>query len=174
MMQTVYIGLGTNVGDRWEHLSLAVDALGRLGDPTTLQVSPIYETPPMGPEGQDSYLNAVASLLTTSPPGVLLDELGRIEHAAGRAPRDQRVKWGPRELDLDLLLYDDQIIQSEGLTVPHPEMHHRWFVLRPLADLAPRVLHPVFGKTIEQLLAELDNDAAGAAPGRAVGMLAGR
>jgi 2-amino-4-hydroxy-6-hydroxymethyldihydropteridine diphosphokinase len=131
-MPSVYLGLGSNLGDRKAHLASAVASLGYLG--SIEAGSPIYETVPVGGPDQGSYLNAVVKLETELSPGHLLDDLLEIEIAAGRV-RDE--KWGPRTLDLDILTYDDERIDEPGLTVPHPEMRNRRFVLMPLADVAP-------------------------------------
>jgi 2-amino-4-hydroxy-6-hydroxymethyldihydropteridine diphosphokinase len=131
-MPSVYLGLGSNIGDRESHLVSAVASLGDLG--SIEAGSPIYETVPVGGPDQRSYLNAVVKFATELSPGILLDGLLEIEIAAGRV-RDE--KWGPRTLDLDILTYDDERIDEPGLTVPHPEMRNRRFVLMPLADVAP-------------------------------------
>jgi 2-amino-4-hydroxy-6-hydroxymethyldihydropteridine diphosphokinase len=125
-----FIGLGSNVGDRLGYLRRAVSALRALGE---VRVSSVYETDPVGPP-QDPFLNAVASLETVLAPHDLLVALKKIEADLGRIPRE---RWGPREIDLDLLLYGDETIDAPDLTVPHPEMTKRGFVLVPLVELAP-------------------------------------
>ena len=132
-MATAYVALGSNIGDRWSHLR---HALGRLRDLSpALRGSPVYETAPVGgPAGQGSYLNAVVEIQTDLAPRVLLDALLGIEQEQGRI-REER--WGPRTLDLDLLWYDGATIKEQGLSVPHPEIRNRQFVLAPLVDLAP-------------------------------------
>ncbi len=129
-MTQAFIGIGSNVGDRLEFLRRAVDALRELG---RVRTSSVYETDPVGPP-QDAFLNAVASLETALRPHDLLAALKRIEAELGRIPRE---RWGPREIDLDLLLYGDETIDEPGLSVPHPEMTKRGFVLVPLVEVAP-------------------------------------
>jgi 2-amino-4-hydroxy-6-hydroxymethyldihydropteridine diphosphokinase len=125
-----FLGLGSNVGDRHAHLRAAVDAL-----PDVAAVSPVYETDPVGgPEGQDPYLNCVVMLLTDRTPRQLLSLCRELEAAAGRL-RGER--WGPRTLDVDVLLVGDMVVDDPDLRVPHPRMRERAFVLVPLADIAP-------------------------------------
>lgn len=150
------IGIGTNLGDRRAHLELATRELRHLPATDTVHLSPTYETEPVGPGEQGRFLNAAAAIETTLPPGELLGHLLRIERLAGR---EREVKWGPRTLDLDLLLYDDRIIETEDLTLPHPHMHERWFVLKPLNDIAPEAIHPTLGKTVRELLTEVEEEA---------------
>lgn len=130
-MPTAFLALGSNLGDRMAHLASAMRSLGALGTVTT--GSPVYETAPVGGPAQGSYLNAVVSLDTEMSPTGLLDGLVGIETAAGRV-HDQR--WGPRTLDLDILTYGDETVDEPGLTIPHPGIRHRRFVLAPLADVA--------------------------------------
>ena len=154
--QTALLGLGSNLGDRAAHLRAACAALGSLTGCSELVASPVYETPPMGPQDQGCYLNMVVSLQTTLAPRELLEALHGIEADLGRAPRQDRRHWGPREIDIDLLLLGDTVIDEPGLTVPHPGMAERWFVLKPLADLAPDAVHPVLSKTVAELLAAVE------------------
>ena len=160
-----FIGLGSNVGDRAVHLRTAATALGQLAATHLVARSRVYQTPPVGPADQAPYFNAALHLQTVMEPLELLAAMRCIEAEAGRPPAEKRRHWGPRVLDLDLLLYGDAVIDMPGLRVPHPRMVQRWFVLRPLADLAPERVHPVLGRTIGQLLAELealgDDPAAG-------------
>lgn len=151
-MARVFIGIGSNVGDRHAHLALTRRALGALPDTRVVGFSEAYETEPVGPVEQGKFLNAAAEIETSLSPQQLLTQLHAIEQQAGRPPEQHRVKWGPRPLDLDILWYDGQVIRTGSLEVPHPRMHERWFVLKPLADLDPNLLHPQLGKTVGQLL----------------------
>ena len=155
-MLSVFVGVGSNLGDRRSHVRSAHRALEKLSPTGKVDLSPIYETDPVGPAPQGKYLNAVARLETTLEPDRLLAALQAIEHQAGRAPLACRPRWRPRTLDLDVLLYGDRVIDHGPLVVPHPLMHRRWFVLKPLADLDPLVLHPRLGMTAGQLLARLE------------------
>lgn len=147
---TAYIGLGSNLGDRAGHLRRALEKLAATDRIEVRAVSPVIETEPQGPPGQGRYLNAAACLTTTLAPRALLEVLLAIEHAHGRR-REGELRLGPRTLDLDLLLYGDRIIDEPGLTVPHPRLHERLFVLDPLAAIAPQTRHPGLGETIECL-----------------------
>jgi 2-amino-4-hydroxy-6-hydroxymethyldihydropteridine diphosphokinase len=131
------VGLGSNLGDRRAHLRAAVGALDRLGEIDT--VSSVYETAPVGGPPQGSYLNAVVVLRTRLAPAELLDAFLEIEQSRGRQRRE---RWGPRSLDLDLLLYDDRVIDEPGLEVPHPEITRRRFVLEPLLEVWPEAALP--------------------------------
>jgi 2-amino-4-hydroxy-6-hydroxymethyldihydropteridine diphosphokinase len=151
-MAVVYIGLGSNLGDRAGNIRKALDMLDESDSTSVLIVSSLYETEPEGYEDQDWFVNAVARIETALSPVGLLKLFKEIEQAVGR---QKNVRWGPREIDLDLLLYDELSFQSPDLVVPHPRMHQRAFVLAPLAEIAEGVLHPVLDKTIGILLAEL-------------------
>jgi 2-amino-4-hydroxy-6-hydroxymethyldihydropteridine diphosphokinase len=130
-----FLGMGSNEGDRLRFLREAVESLGRVS-----QVSPVYETDPVGgPPGQLQYLNLVVELETDLSPRALLGVCQRLEAAAGRV-RGER--WGPRTLDVDILLVDDLVVDEPDLTVPHPRMYERRFVMAPLADIAPDVVPP--------------------------------
>jgi len=153
-----YVGLGSNLGDRAGYLLAAVSLLSRLPKTRLLRLSPVYETAPVGPP-QPPYLNLVAELDTGLDPRELLQALLEVERALGR---ERKERWGPRTIDLDLLLYGDLVLEEEGLQVPHPRLHERAFVLVPLLDLLPEGRHPVLGVRFAELLAALD--ASGVSP----------
>jgi 2-amino-4-hydroxy-6-hydroxymethyldihydropteridine diphosphokinase len=157
-MSRVFIGLGSNEGNRLEHLSKAVKALGVLEGVRVVQMAPIIETEPMGGPPQGPYLNTVVELETSVEPIELLHALQSIERHVGRVPSPQR--WAPRPIDLDLLFYDDRVIQEPALTIPHPRLHERRFVLEPLAQLAPALVHPVLKQAVTELLAHVTGTAA--------------
>lgn len=149
-----YIALGSNLGDRYAHLLAAREQLCTTAGINCLAVSSLYESQPRGgPDGQGLYLNAVLEITTVLAPLVLLQLLQAIEQEQGRV-RSER--WAARTLDLDLLLYDDLILHTEVLTLPHPRLHERAFVLLPCAEIAPALLYPVSGQTILQLSEAID------------------
>ena len=151
----VYIGFGSNIGDRLTHIQNAIHALSKTEGITLQKISSIYKTDPVGYEAQAQFLNGVAAIQTDLPPLFLLHALKDIETAIGR---QHRIRWGPREIDLDILIYGDLCLQTEKLVIPHPEMHLRRFVLVPLAEIAPDVVHPVFQKTVQTLLERLEDE----------------
>ena len=151
-MADVYIGLGSNLESPPQQIHKAVTAIEQIPDTRFDRLSSLYRSKPVGPKDQPDYINAVAHIITTLPPGILLGKLQEIEDQQGRT-RDER--WGARTLDLDILLYDDQVINEKNLVIPHPEMHKRIFVLYPLYEIAPDIEIPETGP-IKQLLDRVD------------------
>jgi 2-amino-4-hydroxy-6-hydroxymethyldihydropteridine diphosphokinase len=148
-----YVALGSNLGDRAGFLVRARRALESARATRVVAASRIWETEPVGPPGQGPYLNAVLAVETRLPARALLDELLGIEREAGRDRTAEPRRWGPRVLDLDLLLYGDTRMREPGLEIPHPRLHERAFVLEPLCEIAPDLVHPVLGERMAALLA---------------------
>ena len=149
-----YLGLGSNLGDRKAYLDQAVEFLSETKGCTVLETSDYLETKPYGGVQQDDFLNAVLHLKTLLFPHELLDLLHEAEN---RAHRERTVRWGPRTLDLDILFYDDLVLDDADLHIPHIDLQNRDFVLIPLAQIAPWLRHPLSGKTVEQMYQELGN-----------------
>jgi 2-amino-4-hydroxy-6-hydroxymethyldihydropteridine diphosphokinase len=150
-MPKVFVGVGSNLGDRASYLEFAKKEVLSIAGLTCLQCSFAYETEPVEAEG-GLFLNAVWSFEIASSPRDLLEELQKIEI---KANRQRKKSHEARTLDLDLLFYGDQVIREPGLTVPHPRLHERAFVLEPLCELAPELVHPILKKTIKELLNNL-------------------
>ena len=155
-MTIVYIGLGSNLADPRSQVEDGLRALARLADTRLVRGSRLYRSAPWGRADQPEFVNAVAQIDTALTPHILLDELLAIERQAGRE-RDA-TRWGPRVLDLDILVYGDLILDTPGLHVPHPHLHERVFVLAPLCEIAPELQIPGKGRA-DALLALLDASA---------------
>ena len=151
----VYLSIGSNMGNREEHLRTALERLQRERTIRGIRVSDCMETEPYGYLEQDSFLNAAVELETIESPDSLLKILHKIETEGGR---ERTIHWGPRTIDLDIVLFGDVVMQTEMLTIPHREMHLREFVLRPLAQLAPWASHPVYHKTVSELWEQMSQN----------------
>lgn len=153
LMARAYLGFGSNLGDRRRRILTAMELLDQEQGVFVVSRSSLYETDPVGETDQPPFLNAAAGVETTLSPQEILGLIREIEKTIGRTPT---YRWGPREIDIDILLYDDCVVDEEGLTLPHPRMHERAFVLVPLFEIAPDAVHPVLNQTIKELLLVLE------------------
>jgi len=156
MPHRVYIGIGSNLGDRRANTVEAVDRVTKLPATKLVRASSLYESEPLG-DAKTWFVNSVIEIETEFPPDTLLRKLKTIEETMGRK-RVKGKRWGSRIIDLDILLCDQQVVDTRTLKVPHPEMHKRRFVLLPLAELAPHVIHPHLGQTVSALLASVKDE----------------
>ena len=157
MPQRVFIGIGSNLGDRKAHYYRALERVAELPKTRIVKESSLYESEPLG-DAQTWYVNGVIEIETEFTPGQLLRRLKGIEQAMGRKKKAQTKRWTSRTIDLDILFFDNQVVNTHSLKIPHPELHNRRFVLLPLSELAPNLTHPRFGVTISKLLVALKND----------------
>jgi 2-amino-4-hydroxy-6-hydroxymethyldihydropteridine diphosphokinase len=155
-MPLAYVGLGSNLGDRRELIREALKRMGRIDGVRVRKRSRIIETDPVGVAGQPRYLNAVAEVETRLEPAPFLRKLRAVERSLGRVRHE---RWGPRTIDLDLLLWGDRSVSTRSLTVPHPRMSERRFVLAPLAELCPGRRVPGTGRTVRRLLRDVEGRA---------------
>ena len=153
---TVYLGIGSNVGDREEYIEQAIYLLSKTKGIKLVRKSSNYETEPEGQTDQPQFLNAAIQIKTMLDPYSLLSVVQETENALGR---EREVEWGPRTIDVDILLFGDVIVSDDKLQIPHPLLHERLFVLQPLAEIAPKVQHPILEKEIRELYDERKNEA---------------
>jgi 2-amino-4-hydroxy-6-hydroxymethyldihydropteridine diphosphokinase len=151
-----YIGLGTNLGDKRGNLINAAAMLGSDRNINLLKLSSLYRTPAWGNAAQPCFLNAVARIKTALAPEQLLTALKQMEKSLGRKTVNGR--YQPRLIDMDIIFYDDKVVNAEDLIIPHPHLHKRRFVLAPMNELAPNLLHPVYKRTIRHLFMDMPND----------------
>ncbi len=147
-----YIGIGSNLGDRVANCRQAIEAIAAEKENKIVACSPFYLTEPVGKKDQNWFVNAVILVETTLSPHRLMEFLMNVEKNMGR---ERKERWGPRIIDLDILLYENLICQEDNLHIPHPEMAKRRFVLLPLKDIAPHLVHPLLAKTVSAILDEL-------------------
>lgn len=150
----VYLSIGSNMGDREAYLQKAVKSLDELPECRVNRVSEMIVTKPYGDVEQEDFLNGCLQVDTVLTPGELLEQLHRIEKEAGR---ERTIRWGPRTLDLDILFYDKELVETGELVIPHIDLQNRYFVLKPLSEIAPYLRHPILGKTVMQMLEELED-----------------
>jgi 2-amino-4-hydroxy-6-hydroxymethyldihydropteridine diphosphokinase len=151
----VYIGIGSNVGNKRDNFFEAVTRLAKLPDTKVIKESSLYESEPLG-DAKDWYINGAVEIETKFKPDILLQKFKNIERAMGR--KKVKKRWGARIIDLDILLYDSAVVKKKNLRIPHPEMTSRKFVLIPLSEIAPQVVHPELGVTISELLFNIKDD----------------
>ncbi len=154
MLSRVFVGIGSNLGNRRAYYQKALDMIADLPQTSIVKCSSLYESEPLG-DVKNWYINGVIALETECTPQQLLSRLQKIESALGRKRTAQTKKWASRTIDLDILLFDNDVVDEKKLKIPHPEMHLRRFVLLPLSELAPQCVHPHLGSTVAELLAGL-------------------
>ena len=155
MPHRAFIGIGSNLGDRKANYREACDKIGALAKTRIVKASSLYESEPLG-DATTWFVNGVIEIETEFPPEQLLKQLQTIETVMGRK-RVKGKRWGSRIIDLDILLWNQEVVQKKSLKIPHPEMHKRRFVLLPLAELAPHVIHPQLGTSVSALLATVSD-----------------
>ena len=153
-MALVYIALGSNLGNRENNIKKAIIALDKIIG-KLIKCSSFYETSPVGFCSNNYFINAAAIFETSLLPLELLEETEYVERILGRSEKSRNKQYSDRCIDIDILFYDNLIIQTEALTIPHPEIHNKLFVLEPLNEIAPAVLHPILQKTVKQLFEDL-------------------
>ena len=157
-----YLSVGSNIGNKLENCQKGVAALISSGSTEILKHSPIYKTDPVDYTDQDWFINYVVKIQTVQDPFQLLSSLNGIQRRAGRIA--DKIRFGPRVLDMDIILYDDLVIHSAKLIIPHPRMHKRRFVLQPICDIDPGIIHPILKKNMQYLLDNLHDIGQGVEP----------
>ncbi|MCF8223246.1 MAG: 2-amino-4-hydroxy-6-hydroxymethyldihydropteridine diphosphokinase [Bacteroidales bacterium] len=156
-MQEIYLGLGSNTGSRIKNLALARDKLGAL-PMTVIALSPVYESEPWGFSSPGKFLNQVIEIDSDLQPGELLRHVKKVEREMGR--KESGIRYTDRVIDIDILFYGSEIISFSNLVIPHPLLHKRLFVLKPMTDLAPGFIHPVLDSRVSELLDRCDDDSS--------------
>ena len=151
-MNKVFIGIGSNLGDRISYCKKAIDEISGFAKIT--QASSLYETDPIGKEDQPNFINCIVEISTDLSPQNLLKDLNSVEEKLGRVRHE---KWGPRTIDLDIIFYNELVINDENLEIPHPRAHQRRFVLEPLSEIAPEFIHPKLNLSVSELLKKIDD-----------------
>ena len=159
-MAIVYLSLGSNLGDRVGYIQQATSLLGSNPDINIVATSSFYESEPWQMDSEKWFVNAIVQITTTMLPEELLDECKRIEAQLGRKTEPNTKSYTDRQIDIDIVFYDNSMIKTDRLTIPHPLFHHRAFMLVPMLEIAEDFVHPVFGKTVEQLYDDLENPEA--------------
>jgi 2-amino-4-hydroxy-6-hydroxymethyldihydropteridine diphosphokinase len=161
-LHTVIISIGSNLGDKLDNCRRAIDALRVLEHTTVVTCSRFYKTAPVDYLDQDWFVNAAAKVVTRLDGHALLDALQRIQQRAGRY--GDAIRFGPRIIDLDIIFYDETVIDTPDLQIPHPRLHKRRFVLQPICDIDPAIVHPILKKDVRALLEHLDDDSQSVEP----------
>lgn len=161
-LHTAIISIGSNLGDKLENCRRAINALNALAQTTLIACSRFYKTDPVDFLDQDWFVNAAVKVATRLDAHALLNALKEIQRRAGRL--GDPVRFGPRIIDLDIIFYDQSVIETPDLLIPHPRLHKRRFVLQPICDIDPAIVHPILKKDVRSLLDRLDDDAQGVEP----------
>ncbi|MBF0573512.1 MAG: 2-amino-4-hydroxy-6-hydroxymethyldihydropteridine diphosphokinase [Desulfamplus sp.] len=153
---TVFISIGSNMGDKYANCIMGIEHIKKLNGTEVLEVAQFYKTEPVDYKDQDWFINSVLKIKTELEPETLMINLKKIEQQLGQY--EKKVRFGPRILDLDIIFYGDMVINKDNLIIPHPRMDKRCFVLKPLCDIAPEIIHPILGYSAKELLKEVEDD----------------
>ncbi|MBF0377532.1 MAG: 2-amino-4-hydroxy-6-hydroxymethyldihydropteridine diphosphokinase [Desulfamplus sp.] len=153
---TVFISIGSNMGDKYANCIMGIEHIKKLNETEIVDIANFYKTEPVDYKDQDWFINSVLKIKTTLEPEILMANLKNIEQRLGQY--EKKVRFGPRIIDLDIIFYGDMVINRDNLTIPHPRMDKRCFVLKPLCDIAPEIIHPILGYSAKELLKEVEDD----------------